>query len=74
MEAERVRARALICAPGLLVYCPDCGTEYSASPGDYFMLPADEALHCRHDVNAYSGVPAETPCILAKRETRIVPA
>jgi hypothetical protein len=35
-----------IAAKGIFSYCPDCGAEYSASPGDYFNRLGDKPLVC----------------------------
>lgn len=32
-------------AQGIL-YCPNCGSEYSASPSDYFSMGDDEEFKC----------------------------
>ena len=29
-----------------LLFCPGCGAEWSAEPGDYWRLPADYAFAC----------------------------
>jgi len=36
-----------------ILYCDSCGGEWSATPGDYFMLPADYVFKC----NTCGGVP-----------------
>ena len=35
-----------IAATGVFTRCGYCGAEYSASEGDYFMLPDDKVLTC----------------------------
>lgn len=29
-----------------ILYCPNCGAEYSGNAGDYFMLPDDHIFVC----------------------------
>ena len=33
-------------AHGRMVFCPYCEVEYSATKGDYFMLPDEHVLSC----------------------------
>lgn len=51
---------------GVFLYCPECGEQYSATRGDYFLAPKDSEVTCRDDHEP-------TPMILAREERRIVP-
>ena len=44
MEALRKESGEPICAPGVVAVSLETGEEYSASPGDYWEAPDDEAL------------------------------
>ena len=32
--------------PRRILYCPNCGAEYSGNAGDYWDLPDDYVFHC----------------------------
>lgn len=34
--------------PGVLLYCPTCGGEYSACRWDYFLNPPTATVYCTH--------------------------
>ncbi len=34
---------------GVHLYCPTCHEHYSATAGDYFMLPLEQVMRCGND-------------------------
>lgn len=51
----------------VLLRCPACGGEYSATRGDYFLSPPETVMACRQGHRA-------VPLVLVTREVRYVPA
>ena len=43
-----------------VLHCTNCKTDYSATPGDYFMVPEDEIFTCQD---------CDVPMILATKHT-----
>ncbi len=47
-------------APRVALYCVECGNQYSACRGDYFLTPPDQEMTC-----------CEEPLILIQRATQL---
>jgi len=58
---------------GAFLYCPDCGAEWSATYGDYFMVDDDHEFTCWNEEHA-PGLPMRlvtaqrvlTPCLTSR--------
>jgi hypothetical protein len=60
--AKAIKVKDLINVPRhVFLYCPECGSEYSATHGDYFMANPETTMKCCRVNN-----------ILVERVTRLV--
>jgi hypothetical protein len=57
---------------GAFLYCPDCGAQYSATPGDYWYLAPEDTFPCDHGGLATDYRPT-VEMILATRRVEIRP-
>lgn len=56
---------------GAFLYCPKCGSEYSANKHDYWFMAPDEPFTCRGPVGLRH---RKTNLQLMRRQSRLVPA
>lgn len=49
MKTIRVRDLPQSPAHGVCLYCPECGDQWSATAGDYFMAPLETVMRCGND-------------------------
>jgi hypothetical protein len=58
---------------GVFLYCEECGEQYSATRGDYFMVPDSREITCGNQPDGRNSPRCGYPLILASEHKTIVP-